>query len=227
MSIKELFDAGAFEYDAGRRRVIYCFDDFYGTLLDLVPFAPGDSFTFLDLGAGTGLVTELILARHPLARADLLDVSEKMLEVARQRFHGRPKVRFFVEDYARADLPGRYGLIVSAMSIHHLADAGKQRLFQKIFAALDPGGAFVHGELVKGATANTEAFYQRRWNDHLQRAGIEPEELARIRQRMAGDRPAPLDYQLAWMRASGFVDVDCYYKYCNFAVYAGKKPVSA
>lgn len=224
MSVKDLFDAGALAYDAGRRRVIFCFDDFYGTLLDLVPFALEDRFAFLDLGAGTGLVSALIRARFAGAEAHLLDVSEKMLEQARQRFAGAAGVHFHVGDYAAADLPGTYPLVVSAMSVHHLDDAGKRRLLQKIFAALLPGGAFIHADLVRGASAAAERRYQDHWNRRIAAAGIEPGELARIRERMAWDRPAPLEHQLGWMRAAGFADVDCFFKHYNFAVYTGTKP---
>ena len=223
-SVKALFDAGALAYDAGRRRVIFCFDDFYGTLLALVPFTPGQPFAFLDLGAGTGLVSELIRSRFPGVEAHLLDVSEKMMEQARLRFEGRQGVHFYVRDYAAADLPGTYPLVVSAMSIHHLADDGKQRLMHKIFAALEPGGAFIHADLALGATPAVEQGYQDHWRRHLASCGLDPAELARIGERMACDRPATIEDQLGWMRVAGFVDVDCFYKNFNFTVYMGKKP---
>ena len=227
MTVKALFDAGALQYDRNRRQVIFCFDSFYGTLLDLIPFAPRERFSFLDLGAGTGLVSALMLDRFPKAEAHLLDVSEKMLEKARDRFAGRPDVQFHVGDYDTQALPGRHQLVVSAMSIHHLSDGGKQRLTAKIFDALVPGGSFIHAELVKGTTATTEACYQRHWQDHLSATDIGKDELARITERMACDRPATLDDQLSWMRAAGFTHVDCYFKHYNFSVYAGVKPVTA
>ena len=37
-----------------------------------------------------------------------------------------------------------------------------------------------------------------------------------------GDILAYMD-QLNSLEAAGFADVDCFYKYCNFAVYAGRK----
>ncbi|MBI9083111.1 MAG: class I SAM-dependent methyltransferase [Desulfobacterales bacterium] len=227
MTVKALFDAGALRYDTNRRQVIFCFDDFYGTLLDLVPFGPPERFSFLDLGAGTGLVSALVLARFPNAEAHLFDVSEKMLEKARERFADRTNVHFYVGDYDNQALPGRHQLVVSAMSIHHLSDGGKQRLTAKIFDALVPGGSFVHAELVLGATAKTEARYQRHWRDHLLKTDIGKDELARIAERMACDRPAALDDQLAWMREAGFAHVDCYFKHYNFSVYAGIKPEAA
>ncbi len=224
MIVKELFDAGAMEYDAGRRRVIFCFDTFYGTLLDLVPFSPQAPFAFLDLGAGTGLVSALILARFSKARAHLLDISEKMMAQARRRFAHRPDVQFYIGDYAREDLPGTYPLIVSAMSIHHLEDSGKQMLMQKIFSALEPGGAFIHAELALGTTPATERHYQQHWQRHLEASGFTADELAPIRERMACDRPAPIEHQLAWMREAGFADVDCFFKHYNFTVSMGTKP---
>jgi tRNA (cmo5U34)-methyltransferase len=224
MTVKELFDAGALEYDAGRRRIIFCFDTFYGTLLDLVPFSPQEPFAFLDLGAGTGLVSALILTRFPRARAHLLDISEKMMAQARRRFADRPEVQFDIGDYAREALPGTYPLIVSAMSIHHLTDSGKQMLMQKIFSALEPGGAFIHAELALGITPTTERRYQQHWQAHLEASGFTAEELATIRQRMACDRPAPIEHQLAWMREAGFADVDCFFKHYNFTVSMGTKP---
>ena len=224
MTVKALFDAGASKYDGNRRKIIYCFDDFYTTLLDLIPFGQGDRFGFLDLGAGTGLVSALIRQRFPDTEAHLLDISEKMLTKAKQRFSESGGIHFYVRDYSREALPGPFPLIVSAMSIHHLSDPQKQTLMQRIFDGLTPGGSFIHAELALGTTPATEACYQRYWRRHLKQSGIEKEELNAIYQRMASDRPATLEHQLAWMRSAGFTDVDCFFKRYNFTVYAGRKP---
>lgn len=226
MEVKDLFDAGAMQYDRHRRTVIPCFDDFYRTAIELIPFGPGEPFSFLDLGAGTGLLSALILNAFPNARAKVLDISEKMLAHARQRFADQAGVEFFVMDYAKTPLPGVHDLVVSAMSIHHLPDSGKQGLMEKIYQALLPGGMFVHAELAKGASEATEALYQRHWAEHLAQTDLSREQLAVIRERMACDRPATLSRQLKWLQQAGFVDVDCFYKYYNFVVIAGKKPVT-
>lgn len=223
MTVKRLFDSGALKYDANRRKVIYCFDDFYGTLLELIPFEAGDRFSFLDLGAGTGLVSLLILEKFPDAEAHLLDISEKMLEKARERFVGKDNVHFYVDDYDQGELPGNHRLVVSAMSIHHLSDDGKRRLTRRIFDVLQPGGVFVHAELALGTTAASEAVYQKRWLQHLESTDIGNSELSVIYERMSCDRPATLEQQLMWLREAGFEDVDCFFKHYNFCVYSGWK----
>lgn len=225
VDIKSHFDAGAENYDVKRREVIYCFDNLYSTLLDLIPFSVHDRFSFLDLGAGTGLVSSLIMQNFPYAEAHLLDVSDNMLKKARQRFSQKNNVSFYIQDYGQTALPGNYQLVVSAMSIHHLADVKKQDLFQRIFDALSPKGCFIHADLALGATQSTEEFYQKRWQDHLKLVGLKNDELEQICKRMALDQPATLEQQLSWMRWAGFVDVDCFFKHYNFVVYSGKKIV--
>ncbi len=157
MDVKTLFDQGAMQYDLHRRKVIPCFDDFYKTAVEQIPFGPEESFSFLDLGTGTGLLTALIFNAFPRARASVVDVSEKMLAKARQRFAGNRDVAFFAMDYANTPLPGIHDLVVSAMSIHHLSHEGKAHLMEKIYQALNPGGLFIHAELARGATDATEA----------------------------------------------------------------------
>jgi tRNA (cmo5U34)-methyltransferase len=226
MSVKGLFEAGADKYDEQRRKVIPCFDDFYRTTVDLIPFRQEDQFRFLDLGAGTGLLTALILGRFPNAIPTLIDISEKMLAKARERFEREKHVSFCTLDYAVSALPGEYDLVVSAMSIHHLVDLKKRELFSNIYEVLLPGGTFIHAELVKGATEIVEALYQRVWLEHLKQTDLGEDQLSLIFQRMSYDKTTPLEEQLRWLREVGFEDVDCFYKYYNFAVYAGSKPKS-
>ena len=223
MTVKEIFDAGATSYDGQRQRVIPCFDDFYNSVIDLIPFYSKDASRVLDLGAGTGLLTALILDRFPDAVLTVLDISEKMLQKAKERFEGKTRVRFHVMDYSISPLPGEFDLVVSAMSIHHLFDSEKRALFQKIFDVLTPGGGFVHAELVKGATDYSEDLCRKMWLDHLEKADLTQDQLSVILERMSYDKTAALEAQLNWLRDAGFEDVDCFYRYYNFAVYAGRK----
>jgi len=222
-SIKQSFDAGADKYDRQRRMIIPCFNDFYQTAIDLIPFSSSDSFRLLDLGAGTGLLTALIISVFSNATATLMDLSEKMLEKARERFSLNNRINFLIWDYSHSTLPEEYNLIVSAMSIHHLSDDEKKSLYQRVFDALKSEGIFINADLVKGETDKTEQKYHDMWMNWIHEAGLSKDELSEIIDRMQYDKPSSLTIQLRWLKEIGFQDVDCYYKYFNFAVYSGRK----
>jgi tRNA (cmo5U34)-methyltransferase len=57
----------------------------------------------------------------------------------------------------------------------------------------------------------------------IQETGLSKNELLKIIDRMQYDKPSSLNIQLQWLKEIGFQDVDCYYKYFNFAVYSGRK----
>ncbi len=220
---KNIFDTGVMRYDMNRQKIIPNFDIFYQTVVELIPFKPGESFSFLDIGAGTGLLTELILNVFPKAYATLIDSSQQMLSIARQRFADQPNVNFFIMDYSENSLSGAYNAVISAMSIHHLSHEDKAKLIKKVYAILKPGGVFINADLAKGATDALEENYQQHWKDYIDQADLSSNEIDLIRERMRWDLPASMDYQLTWMKDAGFVDVDCFYKYFNFIVYFGKK----
>ena len=122
-------------YDTERRRLIRCFDEFYGTVGELVARFCPDSPRILDLGADTGILSAAIVDRIATAQFHLLDASPEMLRQAAIRLEGfEPQI---VVQPLSADLPsGPFDAIVSALAIHHLDDAGKRGLYSRILAAL-------------------------------------------------------------------------------------------
>jgi tRNA (cmo5U34)-methyltransferase len=219
------FNRDAASYDATRRGLIPCFDAFYGAAFEMIAdWRGGDAgpLRVLDLGAGTGLFTAMLLERYPGAAIRLLDASQTMLEQARERFAGHPAISFALGDMATADISGPWDLVISALAIHHLDDNAKQALFRRIHAGLRPGGLFVNAEQVLGPTPEAESRYARLWLEQVRAAGVPEAEIAKAQERMRHDRCATVEDQLAWMREAGFRDVDCSFKAWRFAVLGGR-----
>ena len=137
--IRKAFDAVATEYDAQREYIIPDMRNYYGAAIWAAE-TPTASPAILDIGAGTGLLSALLLEKYPSATLTLLDISEKMLAVARERFSNRENVRFRAGDYSQVDLGGPYDLVCSALSIHHLVPEDKHRLFERVYQALSRAG---------------------------------------------------------------------------------------
>jgi len=209
-------------------------------LVDLFPWQWDEPIRVLDLGAGYGAVTEMVLHRYYQATVLCVDGSEAMLEHARPRLakHGA-QVQLVLKDLAdpawHAGLSGPFHAAVSAIALHHLTDERKQQLCREVFDLLVPGGLFLNDDVVEAPP-----FFQEHFSSLADRA-IQEQEKERAgvlrsieeiraeraaRMRPAGQRShiAPLSSQLDWWRAAGFTAVDCYWKFLNLAIFGGVKP---
>ena len=221
-----LFDRAASIYDRTRRQLIPCFDAFYGAVPALVERPSDAELAVLDLGAGTGLMSQQLAHAFPRARFVLVDVAEQMLEVAKQRFADEPegRFRFALGDLASFALPPRQDVVVSALAIHHLDHASKRELFARVRDALVPGGVFVNAEQVLAPTHEEECANHDAWIASVRASGVSASDIASALERMTADRLATLDEQLGWLRAAGFENVHCAFQSGRFAVYAGRRP---
>lgn len=222
LNVKKQFDAVANEYDRQRRQLIPCFDSFYGIAVSLLE-SDKESPAILDLGAGTGLFSTMILQRFPNARLTLIDFSDKMLLEARERFKSNPNVEYIVGDYTRHRFSEKYDMVVSSLSIHHLPHMQKRQLFIQVAEMLLEGGVFVNADQVQGTTDYTDAYYRERWLEAIYASGLAHEAIEASIERRKQDINARLEDQLRWMAQAGLADVDCMFKYFDFAVFYGRK----
>lgn len=221
--IKKAFDSGASAYDAQRRFIIPGFDDFYEAAIWAAEW-PGENPAILDIGAGTGLFSSLLLQKYPQCTITLLDVSEKMLDVARKRFSGMNNVAYRIQDYRCETLGGCYDIISSALSIHHLEHEEKRSLYERVFQVLNDGGVFVNAEQVLGESGWQQMRNYAYWDEFVMNGPLQDNQLTEAMKRRDGlDKVERLSVQLEWLRDIGFLDVDVVYKNRSFAVFMGRK----
>ncbi|MDH7592997.1 MAG: methyltransferase domain-containing protein [Methanomicrobiales archaeon] len=219
----EAFDRGAREYDAQREHVIPHLRDFYEAAVSAAS-SEKKAPAILDLGAGTGLLSAHLLQKYPDAEIALIDLSERMLDVARRRLADAGSIRYITADYSRCPLGGPYDLVCSALSIHHLAPEKKRDLFVRIYRSLVKGGMFVNADQTRGETEFFERMYLQYWNDFLEKGPLTDAERAEIcRRRDELDRNDRLSLQLQWLKESGFTEIDTIYKNRTFTVIAARK----
>lgn len=113
-----------------------------GAVLSLVDLKPGD--TVLDLGCGTGVMVPFYLAAQA-GKIVAVDVSEKMVERAREKFGNEPSVELRASDALSLDEGERFDAAVIYNAYPHFPD--KLALVEKVYRMLKPSGRFVvaHG----------------------------------------------------------------------------------
>jgi trans-aconitate 2-methyltransferase len=114
----------------------------WGTaVLERLPLA-GDELV-IDVGCGTGRLTEKLLDRLPRGRAIAIDVSSNMLQVARGFLRPRfgDRVQLVLADASDLPAAGVADAIFSTATFHWVRD--HPRLFHSLYAALKPGGRVV------------------------------------------------------------------------------------
>jgi trans-aconitate 2-methyltransferase len=90
----------------------------------------------LDVGCGTGRVTEQLLALVPDGAVLAIDASPGMVELARERLGDRAEVRCL--DVLALDLEGSVDAVFSTAALHWVR--GHDVMWDRLGAALRPGG---------------------------------------------------------------------------------------
>ncbi len=192
----------------------------------------------VDLGCGDAYWLAVLLADHPAATGDALDFSEPMLARARDRLAplgARACVHaadLRAPGWAAA-VPPAVDVVVSGFAIHHLPDARKRALYGEIFDRLAPGGVFLNVEHVASTTADGERLFddamiafqvasRRAAGEAVDEAAVRAAHLTRPDK--ADNVLRAVDDQCAWLRAIGFADVDCWWKWLELAIFGGVRP---
>lgn len=178
----------------------------------LVGRLPDDVSRVLDLGTGDGRLLSVVKTARPHISGVALDFSPVMLAKAHERFTDDEAVRVLSHDL-EDPLPdlGDFDAVVSSFAVHHLEDERKKELYEEVFDLLEPGGVFCNLEHV---SSPTERLHRR----FLAAIGNDPDD------EDPSNRLLDVQTQLLWLREVGFTDVDCHWKWLEFALLGGVKP---
>lgn len=192
----------------------------------------------LDLGCGNGILGRYLFTLFPSAHGRFIDFSEPMLEAARENLRSCPQAAIERADFSSPQwlesVSGHqpFDIVISGFAIHHQPDKRKREIYSEIFDLLGPGGVFLNLEHVASATKAGEYLFDDFFVDHLygfhqktnpslNRAQIEQAYSDRADKKE--NILAPVGTQCGWLEEIGFVDVDCYFKVFEFALFGGRK----
>ena len=210
-------------YDEAIRRFI----PGYEAMLDVAAaeIARVEPERVLDLGGGTGALSEAILLAAPHAVVELIDLDSDMLARARERL-ARFGARVRCHGASFDDPLPEADAVAASLALHHVPTLdAKRRLFVRIHDCLRPGGVFVNADATMPADPGPREATWRAWTAHLVSCGISEERAYRhFAEWQEEDTYFPQEAEAAAMGAAGF-EVAAVWSAGPMVVAVGRRPV--
>lgn len=182
----------------------------------------------LDLGCSNGAALRPFVERFG---ADAFyvgcEISDPMLVAARQTF--APWIAAGVVDIRAWDLrqsiPCLYpSVVLSVLTLMFTPINYRQRIITDVYRRLKPGGAFLLVEKLLGGSADLNDAMISEYHALKAEHGYSQEEITRKALALEGVQvPVTAHWNEELLRLAGFADVDCYWRWMNFAAWIAVK----
>jgi len=181
----------------------------------------------LDVGCGAGNYTLKLLERLPGLDATLIDLSQPMLDRARERV-GRAtagSITTIQADIREITLSGEgFDIVLAAAVLHHLrTDSEWRAVFTAFHRALRPGGSVWVFDLVESSIPAVQQLMWRQYGEYLARLKDDAYRDHVFAYVEREDTPRPLLFQLDLLRQVGFAQVEVLHKNVCFAAFGAVK----
>ena len=181
----------------------------------------------LDVGCGAGNYTLKLLERLPNLDTTLIDLSQPMLDRARERV-GRAtagRITTIQADIREVELPDEeFDIVLAAAVLHHLrADPEWRDVFAAFHRTLRPGGSLWVFDLVESSIPAVGRLLRQRYGEYLTRLKDESYRDQVFAYVEKEDTPRPLLFQLDLLRQAGFAQVEVLHKNLCFAAFGAVK----
>jgi len=186
--------------------------------------------TILDLGCSRGEALAPLVARFGRDNQYIgADISGPMFDAARRRF--ADEIEDGLVSIQEVDLRHSYpiqdwpvSVTLCVLTLQFVPIEYRQRLVQEIYANTQPGGVLLLVEKVLGSNAEITAAMVEIYHARKLANGYSQEEIDRKRFSLEGVLvPVTARWNEDLLRGAGFAEVDCYWRWMNFAAWIAKK----
>lgn len=182
--------------------------------------------TVYEIGVSTGGLAEVVLRRTP-ERQNLqyigLDIEPSMVQRAKQRLKHDPRFQAFCANAAEYDFQ-HPTLVISYYTLQFVPLPERQRLLERIFEALEPGGALILYEKTLGEDAHIQDMLTQLYFDFKSEQGLSADSILNKAMALRGvSMPLSLSANQKLLQETGFQSVEMIYRAFCFAGYLAIK----
>lgn len=174
----------------------------------------------VDIGCSRGGAIARLVEQLPFAHFLGLEISEPMLDAARERFADLPQVLLLQHDL-RQGLPSEAdnaAVILSILTLQFTPIEYRQQIVSEVYDALAPGGAFILVEKVLGRGRRINDLMVDVYHDTKEAAGYTQQQIERKRLSLEGVLVPQMEATNRWyLTDAGFSNIDCFWRWMNFA----------
>jgi tRNA (cmo5U34)-methyltransferase len=176
----------------------------------------------IDIGCSKGDALGPFIQQFGMANRYIgVELSQPMLDAARRRFAAL--IEQGTVDIRRLDLRTEYpaemaSLTLAVLTIQFTPIEYRRRIMQRIADHTLSGGGIILVEKVLGSTAHFDEVLTRRYYELKSLNGYTAEQIERKRLALEGVLvPVSAQWNEDLVRESGFNQVECFWRWCNFA----------
>ncbi len=213
------FEGVAEQFDEHIRRSIPLYDKGHDLVCQLSDFFVPEKAVVIELGTATGTLAERFL-RHHQSRPDIryfgVDRVDSMIKRAAARCGSDPRVTFVNENFLTFPLE-KSAMIISYYTMQFIHPRSRQEMFNRIFSALEWGGAFLLFEKVRAPDARFQDIMVQLFHEFKLDSGFKEAEIIAKQRSLKGIlEPFSTQGNLDLLKRAGFVDVMTIMKYICF-----------
>jgi tRNA (cmo5U34)-methyltransferase len=202
----------------------------YETMRDVV-FSCGRNFvssssTVIDCGASQGgAIAPFVSMSQPPRRFICVEPSAPMAASLRSRFPADGPVIDVIEEDIRNVYPDEPAdLALSVLTLQFVPIEHRQGVIQKIHDNLSPGGALILVEKVLGSDSRVNELLVEEYRAYKTAQGYSREQIDRKALSLEGVLvPVTAEWNIGFLKQSGFAHVDCIWRWMNFAAWVAIK----
>ncbi len=193
-------------YDQRIKKFVPYYEEMMNSVLSCLPDVESN-LVVLELGCGTGNLSERLLRQWPYCKLVAIDVVKEMAEKCRERlvpYSSRAEIfRADMMKYRRLE---SFDYVLSNLALHYPeTDKKKFSVCRNVFQSLRSGGIFSFSVMLTGESPKATEKIWRLWEQDVLQNGVTREELDDwYRTHHSGDHPVPQSFWLKSLQETGF-----------------------
>lgn len=206
-------------------RSIPFYEEVHRIILDMVDKLVPENGLVYDLGCSTGTTIELIDKSNQDKELSFIgiDLSEPMVEKARQKLTGMNNVELLASDLTKYEFESA-DFVIMNYTLQFIDKFERAKLLSKICRALKPGGILFMAEKINCEHESLHEIFTDLYYDFKRRNGYSELEISQKREALENVlTPLTPTAQIELMKYAGFDSVDMPFRWYNFASFVGVK----